>query len=209
MHEDDQAGQEFWDSRYSESEQMWSGKPNDALVREVTGMTPGRALDLGSGEGADAIWLAQQGWRVTGTDISGVALDRAAGHARDADVDALIEWRRHDLGESFPEGEWDLVSAQFLHTPGEMPREKILRAAAAAVAPGGVLLIVGHASGPSWDHEHHDMHFPTTDEVLLSLELPEGQWEVLRSEEHERVQTGPDGQPGHRTDNTLKLRRLR
>jgi SAM-dependent methyltransferase len=207
MHGDDHSGEEFWDARYSESEQIWSGDPNEALVREVTDMAPGRALDLGSGEGADAIWLARQGWRVTATDISRVALDRAARHAEKEGVSDRIDWQRQDLGASFPEGEWDLVSAQFLHAPGEMPREKILRAAASAVAPGGVLLIVGHASGPA-GHDHHDLHFPTTGEVLRALDLPEGRWEVLRSEEHERVHIGPDGQPGTRMDNTLKVRRL-
>jgi SAM-dependent methyltransferase len=175
----------------------------------MAGMEPGRALDLGCGEGADAIWLAQQGWRVTATDISRTALDRAARQAAAAGVADRIDWQRHDLGASFPDGIFDLVSAQFLHSPGDMPREKILRTAASAVAPGGLLLVVGHAGPPSWEHSAHpDVHFPTPDEVLEALDLPDGQWEVLLSEEHERTQTGPDGQPGTRTDNTVKVRRL-
>ncbi|MFE3250125.1 class I SAM-dependent methyltransferase [Streptomyces sp. NPDC059209] len=202
--------QEFWDSRYGESDRIWSGDPNTVLVREVTALKPGRALDLGCGEGADSIWLAGRGWRVTAVDISGVALARAERHAATADAGVAdrIDWQRHDLAVSFPAGTFDLVSAQFLHSPGDMPRERILRNAAAAVAPGGVLLIVGHAGLPSWEaNPHPEVHLPTPAEVLESLEPADGEWEVLLSEEHERIQTRPDGQPGTRTDNALKLRR--
>ncbi|MDF6018601.1 class I SAM-dependent methyltransferase [Streptomyces sp. JH34] len=198
---------EMWDDRYRESDRIWSGDPNVALVREVEGLTPGRALDLGCGEGADAVWLARLGWKVTATDISRVALERAAVHAADAGVADRIDFQWHDLGASFPEGEYDLVSAQFLHSMGDLPRERILRQAASVVAPGGVLLVVGHAGFPSWEHDHPDMELPTTDEVLASLELPEGEWEVLLSEEHERIQNDPDGNPTTRTDNALKVRR--
>lgn len=203
----DASDAELWDERYRESRRIWSGNPNAALVREVEGLSPGRALDLGCGEGADAVWLARHGWRVTATDISRVALDRAAEHAVEAGVADRIDWQFHDLGVSFPEGEYDLVSAQFLHSMGDLPREQILRRAAAAVAPGGVLLIVGHAGFPAWEHDHADMELPTTEEVLASLELPEGEWDVLVSAEHERVQNDPDGNPTTRTDNALKVRR--
>ncbi|MEU2680724.1 class I SAM-dependent methyltransferase [Streptomyces sp. NPDC007107] len=198
---------EMWDDRYRESDRIWSGNPNVVLVREVEDLKPGHALDLGCGEGADAVWLARTGWQVTATDISRVALERAAVHAAEAGVADRVDWQWHDLGASFPEGEYDLVSAQFLHSMGDLPREEILRRAAGAVAPGGVLLIVGHAGFPSWEHDHADMELPTTDEVLASLELPEGEWEVLLSEEHERIQNDPDGNPTTRTDNALKVRR--
>ncbi|MFI9061565.1 class I SAM-dependent methyltransferase [Streptomyces sp. NPDC053429] len=204
-----EGGEEYWDSRYRESNRVWSGNANAVLVRETEGLTPGRALDLGCGEGADAVWLARQGWRVTATDISGVALERARAHAKEAGVGDRVDWQRHDFAVSFPDGEFDLVCACFLHSYGDFPRERILRRAAAAVAPGGVLLIAGHAGWPAW-HEHpdHGVHFPTPDEVVASLELPEGRWEVLLAEEHERVQTRPDGHPGTRTDNAVKVRRL-
>ncbi|MFD5114502.1 class I SAM-dependent methyltransferase [Streptomyces sp. NPDC058391] len=208
MTDDTATEEQFWDSRYGESDRIWSGNPNTVLVREITGLEPGSALDLGCGEGADAIWLAQRGWRVTATDISGVALDRAARHAAAEGVADRIDWQRHDLGTSFPAGTFALVSAQFLHSPGGMPREKILRAAASAVAPGGVLLVVGHAGYPSWEpNPHPRVHLPTPEEVLASLELPDGQWDVLLSDEHQRSQTGPDGRPTTRTDNALKIRR--
>src|SRR5258705_2397341 len=67
-----------WDARYSERDgTMWSGRPNGRLVAEADGLTPGRALDVGCGEGADAIWLARRGWTVTAIDISHVAVSPA------------------------------------------------------------------------------------------------------------------------------------
>ncbi|MFB0626184.1 cyclopropane-fatty-acyl-phospholipid synthase family protein [Streptomyces sp. AB3(2024)] len=208
------SGRAYWDGRYRERERVWSGAANAVLVREAADLAAGRALDLGCGEGGDAIWLARRGWRVTGTDISGVALERAAEHAAGAGVADRVRWERHDLAESFPAGEFDLVSACFLHTLGEFPRERILRTAAAAVAPGGVLLVAGHAGWAPWqdtaamDPLQRAVRFPTPDRVVAELELPEGAWEVLLAEEHERVQNMPDGTPGTRTDNAVKVRRL-
>ncbi|MEV7613680.1 methyltransferase domain-containing protein [Streptomyces sp. NPDC089799] len=199
--------QEFWDSFYGERERIWSGRPNSVLVREAAELPPGHALDLGCGEGADAVWLAGRGWRVTGTDISPVALERAAGHAAEAGLAELISFERHDLGESFPAGAFDLVSACFLHSPGDMPRDRILRAAAAAVAPGGVLLVAGHGgAAPGTENPHPDLHLPTPQEVLAGLELPEDGWEVLVCAEHERTGAEAD-RPGHGYDNTVKVRR--
>ncbi|AXG80395.1 methyltransferase domain-containing protein [Streptomyces paludis] len=196
-----------WDDRYREQNRIWSGKPNPTLVAETAGLTPGTALDLGCGEGGDAIWLARQGWRVTGTDISTVALGRTAEHAAEAGVTGLVTLERHNFAESFPAGAFDLVSAHFLHSEYDMPREEILRRAAGAVAPGGVLLIVGHYTLPDWaDHLHH-ISFPSGQEVLDSLELPDGEWEVLADTEHEREATSPDGRTGTRSDCVLKVRR--
>lgn len=193
----------FWDSLYAGHDRYWSGRPNVVLEREVAGLDPGTALDLGCGEGADAVWLARRGWLVVAVDISGVALARAAAHAEQAGVAARITFLRADLGDAFPDGTYDLVTAQFL------PHEKALRRAAAAVAPGGTLLIEGHLDhGPYRHHQYgHQVSFPTPDEVVRDLELRPPGWEVLLSETHERAQTGPDGQPAIRTDTTLKARR--
>ncbi|WP_030435469.1 class I SAM-dependent methyltransferase [Actinoplanes subtropicus] len=198
-----------WDARYQESHRIWSGNPNVALVAEVAGLKPGRALDLGCGEGADAVWLARQGWQVTAADISGVALERAAEHAAEAGV--TVDWQRHDLEQTFPAGEFDLVSAQFLHFWEEFDREKILRRAAGAVAPGGILLIEGHMDHGPFRHQGHDhgpeqMRFPTPDEVIKGLALSDD-WETLKAEVHPREQKGPDGADHTRTDSTVKLRR--
>jgi SAM-dependent methyltransferase len=209
MTEADIPDEEFWDRRYGEHEHIWSGNPNVVLVREAADLPPGSALDLGCGEGADAIWLARRGWRVPAVDISGVAVDRTARHAAAAGVADRIDSRRLDLGTSFPAGVHDLVSAQYLHSPRDgMPRERILRAAAAAVAPGGMLLVVGHGGVAPWEAgSHPDVHMPTPDEVLHDLRLPDGQWQVVRCEEFPRSQTAPDGTPATRTDNVLALRR--
>lgn len=199
---------EWWDARYRERGRIWSGRPNLVLSREVPGLTPGTALDLGCGEGADAIWLARQGWRVTAADISGVALERAAQEAAEAGVADSIDFQRHDFSESFPEGSYDLVSAHYLHSYQELPRERILRAAAAAVAPGGVLLIVSHQDWPTWQHDHPDVAFPTARQVLDALDLADGEWEVELCEAFERRHDAPDGTPGSRTDNVVRARRL-
>ncbi len=203
---------EFWERRYGEGEQIWSGRPNASLTREAADLAPGHALDLGCGEGGDAIWLAQQGWQVTAVDISRVALDRAAARAAVEGVADRITWRRTDLANAFPTGSYDLVSAQFLHSPAEFPRERVLRRAAAAVAPGGTLLIVSHAAFPArHDHPHPEMNFPTPDEMLSSLQLDPDLWTVERAEEHARHDhpghpvTDPDARP-HR-DSTLRLHR--
>ncbi len=200
---------QFWEDFYQDKDQIWSGKANPLLVREVASLTPGTALDLGSGEGGDAIWLTQQGWRVTAVDISDTALKRAAGHAAEAGAEG-ITWERHDLATSFPEGRFDLVSAQFFHSPVEPAgeRDKALRRSAEAVAPGGTLLIVGHYGWPSWLTEPpHQVHFPTTREVLEALALPQGEWTVELEDVVERDFPGPDGQPGTRSDNVLRVRR--
>lgn len=156
-------------------------------------MTPGTALDLGCGEGGDAVWLATRGWRVTATDISATALDRARIAAESAGVSDLIDWQRHDFAESFPSGAFDLVSAQFLHTPIDFPRERVLQAASGAVARGGLLLIVSHAAFPPWSQHHDDVHFPTAQETLDGLDLEPDDWRIDRVETVEREATGPDG----------------
>jgi SAM-dependent methyltransferase len=197
----------FWEAFYQDREQVWSGRPNELLVRETAELAPGTALDIGCAEGGDALWLAARGWQVTATDISQTALRRAA--ARAAREGLEIDWQHHNLTQSFPTGIFDLVSAQYLHSPGELAgsREPILRRATHAVAPGGTLLIAGHAGFPTWQHDHHDLHFPTTAKVLTSLDLEPGRWVVERDEVVTRDHPGPEGQPGIRTDNLLRLRR--
>ncbi|MEV5507186.1 SAM-dependent methyltransferase [Streptomyces orinoci] len=206
--------QRFWEDFYRDPDRPHSpvGKLNALLVAEAGSLTPGTALDLGCAEGSDAIWLARQGWRVTAVDVSGTALGRAAERAADAGVAELIDWQRHDLSESFPSGEFDLVSAQFLHSPDDHDgrRESILRRAAQAVAPGGVLLISGHAGWPSWNHEPPEgIELPSNAEVLDSLRLEPGGWRVERDEVLVRESTGPEGQLGTREDGILRIRRLR
>ena len=140
-----------WDSRYSERDgAKWSGRPNGRLIVEVAGLTPGRALDVGCGEGADAIWLARSGWAVTAIDISDVALGRAREAARLAGV--AVEWVCGDaLQTVFPAGSFALVSLQYPALPkaaGEVAARTLL----GSVRPGGLLLAVFH----DLDDEHRE-----------------------------------------------------
>ena len=91
-----------WDARYSGDEKIWSGNPNAQLVAEVTALTAGTALDVGCGEGGDVIWLARQGWRVTGADFSANGLARAARHAEQAGVADRTDWWQVDARRSPP-----------------------------------------------------------------------------------------------------------
>ena len=154
----------YWDDRYRSADQLWSGQPNPHLVVQTAGLTPGDALDVGCGEGADAIWLASQGWTVTAVDISVVALDRAAAHAaaRGDDIARRISWLESDLLIWDPGSQqFDLVSAQFMYLPEE-DLTSMHRRLAAAVRPGGTLLIVLHHpdslhAGPG-SHPSHGSH---------------------------------------------------
>ena len=111
----------FWEEHYLGHEQVWSGRPNPVLVDVVGSLPPGKVLDLGCGEGGDAVWLAAQGWRVTAADVSATALGRAAERAEAEGVAERIDFQQHDLEFTFPEGAFDLVSAQYLHSPVEFP----------------------------------------------------------------------------------------
>lgn len=207
--DDQRSAEEFWEERYRGSERIWSGRPNPVLVQTVTGLTPGTALDLGCGEGGDAVWLATNGWQVTAVDISETAIARTLDNVRAAGAGDRITGRRHDLSETFPEGSFDLISAQFLQSPLEFPREAVLRRAAHALNPGGLLLIVDHGAAPPWSqHTHADTYFPSATEVFDGLELDPSGWRAERVDSAERDATGPDGQTGRLLDNIIAVRRL-
>ncbi|MCL3819930.1 class I SAM-dependent methyltransferase [Aeromicrobium wangtongii] len=159
--------EDYWDDRYASEDRIWSGQPNPQLVDRIAAMAPGRALDVGCGEGADAIWLAQQGWTVTALDVSQVALDRAARHAADAGVADAITWHRVDLSAWAGEpGAYDLVSAQFMYLPSPaLPT--LYRQLGDAVAPGGTLLLVGHhpIDEPPGGHDFPDIRWTPEEAV--------------------------------------------
>ncbi|BEP14191.1 class I SAM-dependent methyltransferase [Acidothermaceae bacterium B102] len=202
----DPAVQAEWDKRYAEQDQMWSGKPNGALVAEVTGLTAGRALDVGCGEGADALWLAGLGWDVTALEPSGVALERAARHARD--VGLTVRWVHAELvAAGLPAASFDLVTAHYpvlLRTPDAVAERALL----AAVAPGGRLLLVHHAIDMHHLHESGfdpaDYVFPATVAALL-----DDDWAVEVDERRPRV-APESGNGAHPVDDLiLRARRLR
>lgn len=169
-----------WNALYDERSTIWSGEPNAQLVAEAAGLTPGTALDVGCGEGADAVWLAGRGWQVTATDISSVALDRARAHAASAGVD--IAFVEVDLVSDPPAPTtYDLVSAQFFQLP-EPPRDTFMRSLGEAVSPGGHLLVVGH---------HPDLHKAHTDRLFghdeITALFSPGAWHTVVSEARERT----------------------
>lgn len=132
----------LWDQRHAAQDPIESLEPDPTLVDEVGSLPPGRALDLGAGDGRNAIWLASRGWRVTAVDFSGVALDRGRSGAAASGVQ--VEWQLADLLEWSPDARcYDLVTLFFIHLPREERREVYARAAD-AVAPGGTLLVVAH-----------------------------------------------------------------
>jgi len=131
-----------WDERYAGDDLVWSAEPNRFLVAEVETLPPGRALDLACGEGRNAVWLAERGWDVTGVDFSNVGLDKAR---RLADARGVsVHWELADVTEFMPAPEsFGLVIVMYLHLP-EAARGVSFCHAAAAVAAGGTLLVVGH-----------------------------------------------------------------
>lgn len=140
-----------WDARYAERDgAMWSGHPNGRLVAEVADLTPGQALDVGSGEGADAIWLAKRGWTVTAIDVSGLAVGRAREAAERAGVH--VDWMVGDvLQTTFPARSFDLVSLQY-PALAKVSGEQAVRTLLATVSAGGLLLAVYH----DLDDEHRE-----------------------------------------------------
>jgi SAM-dependent methyltransferase len=201
----------FWEDFYSPGGRTWSGNANQVLVDELARLplTPRSALDLGCGTGGDGIWLARQGWTVTGVDISTAAIRQAEQAARDAGVGELTTWLQVDLDQGFPDGHWDLVTSAYLQAPVALGREEILRRAAGAVAPGGTLLVIGHATSPTWVENPpvHMQGLPVSADVLAVLDLPD--WTVERGEEVTLESISPEGRAGTRTDSLVRVRRPR
>ena len=194
--------QEFWDARYGSADRIWSGRPNTQLVTHAAELPPGEALDVGSGEGADAIWLASHGWRVTAVDVSAVALDRAARAAAAVgeQVAARIRWEQRDMLTWDPgPARFDLVSAQFMHLP--RPAQDMMHARlAAAVRPGGTLLIVGHLHDEQ--HAHIAPRFRPAEDIVADLDPAD--WRVIVATAIERPGTSPDGEPTTLSDSVLR-----
>lgn len=187
----------FWDELHTGHE-GWSGNPNPILVEQATTLTPGRALDVGCGQGDAARWLASQGWTVTASDISSVALDRA----KSLTSNEKVEWLHVDhLSTPPPSQTFDLVSMQFFGIP--KPGGPAL-ALADAVAPGGVLLVVHHpvrgaetwrGIDPRTFMQPHDI-----------AELLGDDWTIEIDETRERTTAPPEGSH-HTHDAVLRARR--
>ncbi|HEY6744729.1 MAG TPA: class I SAM-dependent methyltransferase [Mycobacteriales bacterium] len=203
-----------WEERYRGTTAVWSGRPNHWLVAEAAGLRPGTALDAGSGEGGDSLWLAGRGWQVTAVDFAGAALERGARAAEAAGLADRVDWVRADLRTWTPPGSYDLVSVQFLH-PAAEARKAVLGRLAGAVAPGGTLLVVGHdigeGAGPGAGHGHdagpgaghgggaeHGGHAPGVypSAAELAADLEPAAWEIVAAEQRQRPATGHEAEHG-------------
>lgn len=182
-----------WDERYRAAELVWRAEPNRWVAEEVAGLSPGRALDLACGEGRNAVWLAEQGWDATGVDFSPVGLDK--GRRMAAERGVQVTWVEADARTWEAPSPFDLVVVCYLQLP-EADRRAALGHAAAALAPGGTLLVVGH------DRSNRDRGVGgpqdpavlfTPDDVLADLQVSGVPIEVQRAEVVRRPVETDDG----------------
>lgn len=196
----------YWEHRYSSRDRVWSGKVNATTAKIVGTLTPGRAIDLGCGEGGDVLWLAEQGWEAEGLDISPTAVGRARAEAERRGLTSAT-FTAVDLDEWQPEaGSVDLVTASFFQSSVALDRVAILRRAATALRPGGHLVVVSHAAPPSWAKDHPATMISVHEEVEQLAQPAEG-WVVQLAEELTRAALAPDGSPGEHLDAVVVLAR--
>lgn len=198
----------FWDDRYGASEQLWSGHVNAAVAEIAATLTPGTALDVGCGEGGDAIWLAENGWQTTGTDVSRVALARAQARAEAVEVADRTRWEQHDLLQWTPPARgYDLVLAAFMHLPSQQ-REVVYARLAAAVAPGGSFLVAAHHPSDQGVVPRPDQPDLFFTEQQLADALDPQEWEILVAQARPRSTSHPEtGEPVVVHDTVMHARR--
>ncbi len=192
-----------WDSRYAERELLWTAEPNQFVAAEVAGEDPGAALDVACGEGRNAVWLAEQGWRVTAVDFSAVALDKARALAAGRNV--TVDWVLADVVEYRPRpASFDLVVVAYLHVPPP-ERAAVLGAAAAALAPGGLALVIGH----DLENLEHGIGGPQDPDILLTPTAVAADLKGLKIEKAEKAlrEVDKDGVVGIAIDTLVRARR--
>lgn len=181
-----------WNERYEAADLVWTAGPNQTFADEVGGLAPGTALDLAAGEGRNAIWLATQGWAATAVDFSDVALDKARQLAEASEVE--IETVVADVTTHVPPaGAYDLVAVIYLHLP-EDERRLVHQRAAAAVAPGGTMVVLGHDTTNLTDGHGGPQDASvlfTPDDVVADLEG--SGLTVTKAERVDRTVTTSDG----------------
>lgn len=199
---------EYWEQHWQQgsadgSRSMGGNPPNPYLAREIGELVPGTALDAGCGAGAEAIWLASRGWRVTAADISSEALARAAERATAGGASKRLQWVEADLSVWNPGTRFDLVMTHYAHPA--MPQLEFYDRIARWVEPGGTLLIVGHLhthnatgdDGHSHSHSHGSGHHPPSEAsataAAITARLDETTWQIVTAEECHRTLTGHRG----------------
>ena len=201
-----------WDHRY-EGEQLWSGNPNGTLVNEVSGLVPGRALDVGAGEGGDALWLAEQGWRVTASDISQRALARVAAEAARRGLQVECHHADANALDVFELGAFDLVSAQYAAIP-RTPDRRAVHNLLNAVAAGGTLIVVSHALEPMpsaidtpGHHRPFDADAYERIDDFVAVLADSSTFDIEVHEKRSRPAAAASASPHHVDDMVLRARR--
>lgn len=197
-----------WEARYRTATPGRLRPPNPHLVDEIADLGPGAALDVGCGEGAEAIWLAERGWRVTAVDIADTALERARTHAEmlDREAGARIAWVQADpIGDRPVAGRFDLVTSHYVHPSAS--RERLVHRLAEQVNPGGTLLVVGHH--PS---DPHALARPAGSQVHFTAEelaavLDSDAWDIVTCDVRSRSIVRPHGGETTLRDTVLRARR--
>jgi SAM-dependent methyltransferase len=193
---------DYWEAHWQQAKAGREIAPNPHLAPETRSLVPGTALDAGCGEGAEAIWLATQGWQVTAADISAEALSRASKRAKHDGAPAeRVQWVEADLSAWEPGKQFDLVTTHYAHPA--MPQLAFYERISHWVAPGGTLLIVGHLHTPGTTghghshgqqrHGHHPPEEATVTAASITVRLDVTQWDVATAEEHTRTLTNRAG----------------
>lgn len=154
---------EEWDARYAGKDPVWSLEPNAWVAQTLAHLEPGAAVDLGAGEGRNALWLASLGWEVTAVDYSAVGLATGAGRAADLGLD--VNWVKADATTWVSPDLVDLVLVSYLQLPAA-DLSRAIGAAAGYLAPGGTLALVGHDR----DNLHRGVGGPQDPAVLHTVE---------------------------------------
>jgi len=200
----EQFDKEFWEAHWSDAAHGSVGpSPHPGLDAEIDVLDPGTALDAGSGEGAEAVWLAAHGWEVTAVDISAEALRRAS--RRVSERSDRISWIEADLSSWQPATSFDLVMTFYAHPT--IPQLAFYERIATWVAPGGTLLIVGHgqAHGHGRDHAHPEE--AVTDPERIRSVLDPAEWDLQTAEVRERTAGERHGHPVALRDVVVRARR--
>ncbi|WP_193604452.1 class I SAM-dependent methyltransferase [Nocardioides dongkuii] len=223
--------QNYWDEIWEgdRASAMSTSTANPHLIKEVSDLTPGTALEAGCGAGAEAIWLAEHGWQVTGADVAAAALAFAADRADDSGVAEQLDWVQADLSTWEPTTRYDLVTTHYAHPA--MPQLDFYERIATWVAPAGTLLIVGHlhhdhASEAQHEHGHKQGHGDqhghgsdgsadnnkppveaTATAAAITARLDASIWEVLTAEESHRTMTSSGGRHTQIHDVVVRARR--
>ncbi|KRF14029.1 SAM-dependent methyltransferase [Nocardioides sp. Soil797] len=193
---------DYWDQIWTgdRATSMSTSEPNPHLVKEISGLEPGTAIDAGCGSGAEALWLAAHGWSVTGADVAEAALTCAGHRAAAAGLHEQVAWVRADLSTWEPDVRYDLVTTHYAHP--DMPQLDFYDRIASWVAPRGTLLIVGHlhhdADDPAPEHGHgHGSSRPPAEASATATSITDrldpATWEVVTAEESQRTMLGSGG----------------